>query len=87
MRLQKLGRFDEAQTEAETALKLDPTEAMYHKNIAYVLIAKGDSSLANAALEEAIRIKPKDGELHFLHSHHHRPRAPYAGLMFLIRPP
>lgn len=61
-----LGRGDEAMTDFETALALDPTSADAHRGMARVHAARGELEAAEAAYRQALELRPDDRELHDL---------------------
>jgi tetratricopeptide (TPR) repeat protein len=57
--LTRLGRLDEAITQFETAIQLDPTLFKPHNNIGVALLRQGRNAAAIPQLEEAIRLNPE----------------------------
>ena len=65
VRYLQAGRFDEARTHLEEALRLRPDYAEARTNLGSVLQAQGRLNEAIDAFRQALRNKPKDGQVHF----------------------
>ncbi|HEX7349186.1 MAG TPA: tetratricopeptide repeat protein [Rhodanobacteraceae bacterium] len=59
-----LGRATEARQALETALRLDPTNADAHSNLASAVLAAGDTNRAVTLLEQAVAAQPGNAALH-----------------------
>jgi Tfp pilus assembly protein PilF len=60
----RLGNGDEALTELETSVRLDPRSAMAQYNLGTALLVQGRQDAAMARFEEAIRLKPSMASAH-----------------------
>jgi tetratricopeptide (TPR) repeat protein len=60
----QMGLVDEAVKELETAVELKADSAIYG-NLAMAVLAKGDSDMAMAYLNKAIKLDPADAEAHY----------------------
>ncbi|HYV38115.1 MAG TPA: tetratricopeptide repeat protein [Gemmataceae bacterium] len=65
IRLQRLGRFDEAVASYRRVLDIFPHCVEAHNNLGNTLRIQGNYRAATAAYEDAIRLKPDSAEAHF----------------------
>lgn len=61
----KLDRVDEADKHYRSAIKLDPAQAAFHRNLGFNLLSAKDFAAAEPELREASRLAPKDSFAHF----------------------
>src|SRR5213075_1861544 len=61
--LQQLGRFDEAEQEYQTALRIDPSYMKAHVNMASLLMSKSKLDEAKRYYDRAIQLDPSSGEV------------------------
>jgi Flp pilus assembly protein TadD len=60
--LQKEGRWEEAEEQYKTALRIDPAGPKSHMNLAVALMAQAKFDEAAPHMEAALRLQPNDGE-------------------------
>jgi tetratricopeptide (TPR) repeat protein len=58
------GRLAEAEAEFHRALRLRPSDPVYHRNLGNLLRDKGNLSEAEAEYREALRLRPDDPDAH-----------------------
>src|SRR5437879_2645744 len=61
--LQQVGRLDEAETEYNAALRVDPNYVKVHVNLALVLMSKSKLDEAKKYYERAVQLDPSAGEV------------------------
>src|SRR5216110_2777664 len=61
--LQQLGRFDEAEKEYQTALRIDPGYMKVHVNMASMMMSKSKLDEAKKYYDRALQLDPSSGEV------------------------